>query len=255
MKSTNKTNKTNHALCGLISGLLLLAAGTSTVHAGLIYSDSFTRSGNLNGSAPDVTNAPGQTWIAANDATATTSGSQVALDAERLAFLPVSITANNTYTLQADLHTTGSANWMALGFSLNAPTTVPWHGGGHLAVAWALDEAADGFQDAVFGGVGSANGQSVGVTAPGFHTYKIVLDTMAPQWTVTWFRDSVQTGSTFTYASNPTTISHVGFGTYEETTGTVDNFSFSEVVPEPTSALLLLGSGALLLLRRRRTAV
>ena len=42
---------------------------------------------------------------------------------------------------------------------------------------------------------------------------------------------------------------------YEETTGTVDNFSFSEAVPEPTSALLLLGSGALLLLRRRRTAV
>jgi hypothetical protein len=29
----------------------------------------------------------------------------------------------------------------------------------------------------------------------------------------------------------------------------------ASVVPEPTSALLLLGSGAMLLLRRRRTAV
>ncbi len=255
MKSTNKTNKTKHALCGLISGLLLLAAGTSTVHAGLIYSDSFTRSGNLNGTAPDVTNVPGQTWIAVNDATAATVGSQVALQAERLAFLPVSITANNVYTLQADLETTGSANWMALGFSLNTPTTVPWHGSGHLAVAWALDEADDGFQDAVFGGVGSANGQSVGVSGTGFHAYTIILNTMAPQWTVSWYRDSVQTGSTFTYTSNPTTISHVGFGTYVDTAGTVDNFSFTEAVPEPTSALLLLGSGAMLLLRRRRTAV
>ncbi len=258
MKSTNKTNKTKHALCGLISGLLLLAAGTSTVHAGLIYSDSFTRSGNLNGSAPDVTNAPGQTWIAANDATATTSGSQVALDAERLAFLPVTIAGNNIYTLQADLNVTltATSNWMALGFSLNAPTTVPWHVGGHSAVAWALEyRDISNNQEQVFGGLGSANGQTVGNSGPGFHTYKIVLDTMAPQWTVTWYRDSVQTGSTFTYASNPTTISHVGFGTFVDTAGAVDNFSFSEAVPEPTSALLLLGSGAMLLLRRRRAAV
>jgi hypothetical protein len=33
-----------------------------------------------------------------------------------------------------------------------------------------------------------------------------------------------------------------------------DNASLT-IVPEPTSALLLLGSGAMLLLRRRRTAV
>jgi hypothetical protein len=246
--------KTSPTLCGLISALLLHSVGTATTSAAVIYSDSFSRSGILNGSAPDVTTSPGQTWIAADDASAATDGSQVALVAERLAFLPVNITANNVYTLQADLNTTGSANWMALGFSLNAPTAVPWHGGGHLAVAWALDEAADGIQDAVFGGLGSANGQSVGVTIPGFHTYKIVLDTMAPQWTVTWFRDSVQTGSTFTYASNPTTISHVGFGTYVETEGIVDNFSFIEAVPEPTSAVMLLGSGAMLLGRRRRAA-
>ncbi len=253
-KTKHMKIKTLNAPCGIISALLLFAAGTTTTSAAVVYSDSFSRSGILNGSAPDVTNSPGQTWIAANDATAATVGYQVALQAERLAFLPVNITANNVYTLQADLNDTGSANWMALGFSLNAPTTVAWHGGGHLAVAWALDEADDGFQDAVFGGVGSANGQTVGVSGTGFHTYKIVLDTMAPQWTVTWFRDSVQTGSTFTYASNPTTISHVGFGTYADTTGTVDNFSFSEAVPEPTSSALLLGSGAMLLRRRRRAA-
>ena len=37
MKPTINTNKTNTALCGLISGLLLLAAGTAQTHAGLIY--------------------------------------------------------------------------------------------------------------------------------------------------------------------------------------------------------------------------
>ena len=40
MKSTHKTNKTKHALCGLLSGLLsgllLLAAGTAQTHAGLL---------------------------------------------------------------------------------------------------------------------------------------------------------------------------------------------------------------------------
>ncbi len=42
----------------------------------------------------------------------------------------------------------------------------------------------------------------------------------------------------------------------EDSAGSVaiDNFSV-QVVPEPTPALLLLGSGAMLLLRRRRTAV
>ena len=36
MKSTHKTTKTNTALCGLLSGLLLLAAGTAQTHAGLL---------------------------------------------------------------------------------------------------------------------------------------------------------------------------------------------------------------------------
>ena len=36
MKSTNKNTKTNTALCELLSGLLLLAAGTAQTHAGLL---------------------------------------------------------------------------------------------------------------------------------------------------------------------------------------------------------------------------
>ena len=82
-----------------------------------------------------------------------------------------------------------------------------------------------------------------------------MLDTTAAEWTATFYRDTLQFGVPVSYAINPS-FSYVGFGTTGDFSGTVDNFTFATApVPEPTSALLLLGSGAMLLLRRRRTAV
>ena len=64
MKSTNKTNKTKHALCGLLSGLLLLAAGTRTLQAAVIapaglnpgdqFRIMFLTSGTRNATSSDI---------------------------------------------------------------------------------------------------------------------------------------------------------------------------------------------------------
>jgi hypothetical protein len=244
-----RTIKTNTALCGLLSGLLLLAAGTSTASAGLIYSDSFTRSGNLNGSAPDVTNTPGQTWIALD---VTTNGS-LALDPEnRMGFLPVTIGANNIYTLQADLDVTATTiDWLALGFSNTANTSGEFHIDNPSVGPWVLSRG-DGTSDDQAWPQYTIDVGASGST--GVHTYKIVLNTMAAQWTAAFYRDSLQIGSTFTYSTNPT-LSYVGFGN-SKTGGSVDNFSFSEAVPEidPNSlgSVLTLVLGSLGMLERRR---
>lgn len=255
MKSTNKTNKTNHALCGLLSGLLLLAAGTSTTCAGVVYADSFSRSGILDSSAPDVTNSPGQTWIASG---ASTVGSTASIPGSKSAFLPVTITSGNIYTLQADLDTdSDDNNWVGLVFSNTAnPNGVFQVSNPTSHILFALVGDGFGLQDQgyAFGGMpaGQVDGPSGG---NGFHNIKIVLDTTAAEWTATFYRDTLQFGVPVSYAINPS-FSYVGFGTTGDFSGTADNFTFATApVPEPTSALLLLGSGALLLLRRRRTAV
>ena len=254
--------KTKHALSGLISGLLLLAAGTTTAHAATIYADSFSRTGNLGGSAPDVTNVPGQTWIAP---LSTTTGS-LALDrAYTNAFLPVTIVSGAIYTLSADLDTFATdGNWLALGFSptANAGSTNvdEWHTSNAVS-PWILERGDPTIADQVYAGPGATNGQDVTANGTsGSHNYAVILDTTALNWTATWYRDSQQVGSTFTYSTNPT-INYVGFGNIAQgfgntPAGSVDNFTLSSV-PEPGTAALcgmaLVGIAAVR--RRRATAV
>jgi len=257
----NTKMETNHALCGLISGLLLLAAGTSTVHAGLIYSDSFTRSGNLNGSAPDVTNAPGQTWI--TDAGVTTDGSQAFNPSTTTGgYLPFTIAANNIYTLQADLRSNAdpAGSWIAIGFS---PTALPGGFGPNFDATggpWGLIGDPIGDQRSQnFAGPGTANFLvQTTLSGTGFHNMKIVLDTTAPEWTTTAYVDSVQVGSTFTYETNPVGLSYVGFNSANNGVfgGHVDNFSFSDAtpVPEPGTALFGIACVGIAAFRRRRSS-
>ena len=67
MNSTIKTTKTNTAFCGLLSGLLLLAAGTAQTHAGLTMTNTINvtlaaqqiESGGDTSANPDVTGGLG----------------------------------------------------------------------------------------------------------------------------------------------------------------------------------------------------
>lgn len=54
--------KTNHALCGLISGLLLLAAGTSTAHAALIIGNAGFETPSTSDYVARPTTGVGQEW-------------------------------------------------------------------------------------------------------------------------------------------------------------------------------------------------
>ena len=74
MKSTNKTNKTNTALCGLLSGLLLLAAGSpKSQAASIVYawetpswtnSPGYSLSGTITIDDSNLTTVPLPLWQA-----------------------------------------------------------------------------------------------------------------------------------------------------------------------------------------------
>jgi hypothetical protein len=240
------------------AALVLLLLGSVHARATVIYSDSFNRTGILNGSAPDVTNVPGQNWIA--DVSVTTDGSRAADPHLTSAWLPVTIAANNIYTLQADLDVvrTTDGSWMSLAFSPTGNTgfgisTNPSVG------PWTLQRgdglATDG-GDGLFAGPGTTNVQTIGAGNTGVQTWKIVLDTMAAQWTATFYRDNAQVGMTYTYGTNPSGLSYVGFHDINNDGGFVDNFSFAdavEAIPEPSTFVLAsLGLLSLGLRRRRR---
>ncbi len=238
----------------LLLPLLLAGIGTSQAQTSSVYSDSFNRTGDLNGSAPDTVNLPGQNWIA--DPGVTTNGSGVFNpDTTTGGYLPVTIGAGHVYTLSADLMSIAQdSSWIAIGFS---PTADP---GGFLnnfnltAGPWALIRGdTDVAPDQVFAGPGTADGSDVGPSGSniGFHHFAIVLDTTNVQWTASWYLDNLQVGSTFTYIDNPTTLSYVGFNAdtdYANLGGYIANFSFTEgipAVPEPATVSLLGISAAI----------
>ena len=72
--------KTNHALCGLISGLLLLAAGTHTAHGSLITNGGFESNGGVNSTALtswSTFNSGSGFWYAQSGTTSPISGHAV----------------------------------------------------------------------------------------------------------------------------------------------------------------------------------
>lgn len=244
---------------GLPFGAILIALGMAfgvagTSRATVIYEDSFTREGSLNGTAPDVANVPGADWIAGD--TVTTNGAEAVNPANTTAFLPIAIASGKIYTLKADLNTSSTNDdWQAFGFSVDANSENQWHAAGNAVGPWLLQRGNGGPDaDDVFAGPNTSNslpGSTSGNTD--WQTYSIVLDTTAAQWTASWYRDTTQLGTTFTYTTNPTSIAYVGFGN-GNVAGLVDNFSLS-VVPEPNSMVLALFGviGVWRMTRRRRS--
>jgi len=156
------------------------------------------------------------------------------------ATLPFTPTVGNIYTRQATLNASSGDDWnqLYMGFfnaSGGDSTTI-----NSTASSWMGMDAS---------GHWLVNGGHEGTT-PGPLTFKIVLDTTETQWKSKFYVNDFYAKDQ-TFITNPT-ISTVGFGTQSTTGGTISNFSLN-VVPEPSTYILMSGGIAMLLLNRRRT--
>ncbi|MHB1158495.1 MAG: PEP-CTERM sorting domain-containing protein [Phycisphaerales bacterium] len=223
---------------------------TSTATAAVIYQDDFSGSSatNLPGTTPDVTTG-GNTWQGSAGSLWKADGSlTMTTNTSSSASLPSTVTNGFIYTLSADLNPTSAfnnLNWIGLGFS-----SVYWVPFLTNTNDWALVRVTRGTGQ----GQSFTNNTSNAVvfdTPTGPVNIKIVLNTMAPQWTAEFFVNNVSfRGPVNTTTSTPADFAFVGFGVISNVNGTVDNFVFSSV-PEPAT-LGLLAMGGLFMLPRRR---
>lgn len=230
-----------------------LAFTAQAVTAAVIYSDSFTRTGDLNGTAPDV--APGaETWTSTNWETTGTVSSASSNGAA--GYLPFAPSAGTVYTLSADIDvtsTTHAQHFYGIGFT----TAIHANPFENPVPAYLFEGGSNGwdaFAAANNGGVGNV---AQGTAPAGAVTYAIELDTTAAAWTAKFFVNGGEVAS-HTYVTNPT-INYVALGDWHAesggTDGSLDNFTLSQVtVPAPAALPAGLGILGLIALRRRRKA-
>ena len=238
-----------------------LALGcVSMASANIIYQDSFNRTGQLNTSTPP-TDSGGATWTAGTSITTTTaSGGYASLTSttNSMAYLPFTPVSGNIYTLTASLNPTPgtTTNWLAIGFfpqDSSAVSSAPNAG----ASVMLLER--DNRDSQVFNGDGTSVDGPTSPNNPGYTAWSIVLNTTQSNWTASFSEVGVSGGTnfqTFTYGgTNPNpTINTVGFGS-DTMSGTVQDFTLANSVPEPATLGLMAASGLGLLLLKRRKAV
>ena len=222
------------------SAVLAMTLASQFASAALIYQQPFTGSSASSLTGTAVTTGSGFWGDQTGRFKLDGSVAGVWYSAATLSFAP---TAGNIYTMQATLNATTGNEWTQLymGFfnaSGGDSTTI-----NSSASAWmGMDDSGHWF----------VNGGHEGTTVLGPITFKIVLDTTETQWKSKFYvGDFYVSWKDQTFTTNPT-ISTVGFGTQENTGGTISNFSLN-VVPEPSTYFLMSGGIAMLLLNRRRT--
>ncbi|MEN6457529.1 MAG: PEP-CTERM sorting domain-containing protein [Thermoguttaceae bacterium] len=251
--------------------IVAFAGLVATAQADIIYQDTFGTAGTLNGSTPtvrtgDYGSSSTAVWIA-NTKFSKTSGScynSVVSTTGYGAWLPLTVSAGNIYTVSVDIQMYTAASgigngteWAEVGFAYNS--TTPSRSSGYAfddyGRAWAIQKSGSTTSSFMQLGRGYTN---MGVTDSRlelidyssaqfgsefvFHNLKVVLDTSGAVWTMACYLDNAATPyNTYTYSTNPG-VNYVGFavsgkGSY------VDNFTVSAVaVPEP-STLAILAAG------------
>lgn len=215
--------------------VVVVGAGT-TAGAVIIYHDSFSRTGALNGSTPDITRNS-DSWVATDG---TTDGSVYSMPSSNFwAVLPFAAAGKDIYTLSVDAspQNDNTYNWLSLGFMNDLDQTKAKQGPWMLVRANGDIQAFGGpaISNLVYDGLGGNPGQ--------FNNLQVVLDTTHAAWTSTFYVNGAQVGSTFTYASNPAIVG-VHLQNYS-ISGSYDNFSLTSEVPEPTTLALWSGLGAM----------
>lgn len=242
-----------------ISAAACVGLASTAATAAIIYQDNFPGSATaqLNGTSP-ATDLTGANWTSsgwyANGATNGVNTSNTA----NLAYLPISVSDGNVYTISAVLDPNAGNNgaWFAIGFS--TPGGI-WGGGPGPAILLQNTGIAKGYAVGVT--TGAYNNSASDNTFPLDKLAQVSLDTTSSNWTATYSYDGT-TIATYTYTGASGTYpnpagSDVAFIYSYGQPGSVSDFSLTgPAVPEPaTLGLVGIGGIALLLLGRKRAGV
>ncbi len=241
----------NNAL-PLLAGFAALTLAVCAPHAAaqtIIFEDDFDRDGILNGTAPDLANPGGVLWqdVGSNVTTSTANGGgAISGGASNLAFTP---SAGYIYTLSIDVTVTNSTtSWISFGFTDSLSHSAnPFEPSSTMLLRGTADGSGNWVQG--FRGPFEQYTASPGPAANPFgveNNLAIVLDTTGAQWSTSSYVNGELAG-TYVYTTNPTIA---GVGINFGTAATFSHFTLS-AVPEPATAVLLIGGLGLLTARRR----
>jgi hypothetical protein len=197
---------------GSISSSVQLQIDAPPAVAATLYADSFSRSGALNGSRPDVANVCNASWLA--DGNFKCNGSAVvdtSADGE-VASLPFIPQSGHVYVLSSILDPLNSDdNWLGLGYGVgSAVNSYTGVNDGNFE-PWLLargNRVSPNSGAEFFGGPGTLQEQaSSPFDLSGPSTYQIVLDTTQSSWTASFYEDGILQYGPVTFFSNPGIVS------------------------------------------------
>lgn len=249
---------------GLIAATAL--AAVLPLQAAIIYQDNFNfgTSGTpvtLNGRTPTITTGT-NTWTSANITGNGSDVGQTGGSGSATAYLPFTPLTGQIYELTALMSNASSVatSFVSLGFNQNAaPTTTTNFAGnsgiGHVALRQTGN--LQWWEGPATGGFTTSNVAISGYTAGTFYEFKLLLNTMAANWTMDLFFNGSQVdingataGSSHTWATNPT-IGSIQISSSAISAQARWNSVTLTAIPEPSFAGLVALSG-LLAFRRRR---
>ena len=238
--------------------LSLFAALTLSAQAQVLLTDTFDRSGALDGSSPDYSASPGTTWTSSTNFTTNGTSATIAPSggSQDLAYLAIpgassGLTLNDTYPLTVTMGGASGGSWLGAGFGDVSDTgSVSYGGGNTSSPLWALYNT-DG-SVAIFSGGNDITGAIPAATvgAPALVTLSItptiINNTLTDLVSATFDGKLVLNDGQI----SPTAIPDVFIDRYEDG-GSFSNLSVT--APEPaTWAMLMLGGVGLVLLARTR---
>lgn len=247
--------------------ILALVALSGPASAAIIFSDSFSNNGALNGSVP--TTRPGtQTWTS----TSSVTGGALNVAAITTSFLAWTPQANEIYRLSVNITSsaaiTSTSTYAGFGFFASSATTANTYALSSATTPWAFvrtgNETSSSIGDTSVrptGGTTTDLNTNLTVTNP--MNLALVLNTndtsatSGVQWSLSFWINGVQQGATTTYTEVETTALAAAIksiGLTGATTGnsvSYDNFVL-ETIPEPSHLMLSASALGLLAIRRRR---